>query len=480
MMKDMNHSTRARRATRRLSACMAVVLLLGGCASSFNPPFEVPATTVPARYAHASANTTDNRTSSPTSNDPWWTNFQDPALNRLVDQALQRNNNLAAAAIRVRRAQLQAGLADSKLGPQFSASASVGASRRLESGASTTRSNSVSLGASYELDLWNKLGSQRDVAQWEAQATAQDRDSTALALTGTTARLYWQLGFLNQRLASSAQSIAYAQKTFDLVQAQYRAGAVSGLEVAEAQQSLASQQASQTQLQQQAVEAATALALLFDGPPGTRYADPKTLPETVLPPVSAGLPTELLARRPDLRAAELRLRKTFTSMDATRASYYPALTLTGSLGSSSTALAQVLQNPVAALGLGLTLPFLQRTQMKLDIQVSETQYEEAVLNFRQTLYTALGDVDNALSARQQLGEQAVLLEQSLAAARRTEQLYEIRYRAGSVALKTWLDAQEKRRSAEIALAENRLNRLINHVTLYQALGGDAQALATPR
>jgi len=458
----------------RLTAAVMAVLLAAGCATP--TPFQTPATRIPAQYSQAGATAP---TASRVSSDPWWAHFGDAELTRLVALALERNNNLAAATIRVRQAQLLAGLADANLRPRASGSLSTNASRRLTGNATTSQSSSASLGASYEVDLWNRLGSQRDVAQWEAQATAQDREATALALVGTTAQLYWQLGYLNQRLAASEESISYAQKTYDLVQVQYRAGAVSGLEAAEAQQSLASQQASRSQLLQQAVEAKTALALLFDGPPSETYANPLTLPAAVLPPVAAGLPADLLGRRPDLRAAELRLRESFTTIDVTRTSYYPSLSLTGSLGSSSAGLLTLLSNPVAALGAGLTLPFLQRTQMKLDIQVSEAQYEENVVAFRQTLYTALGDVENALSARQQFSEQAALLAQSLAAAQQAERLYELRYRAGSTALKSWLDAQEKRRAAEIAVTENRLNRLINHAALYQALGGDTALAAAP-
>ncbi len=455
----------------RLTSAIGAALLASACASNFNGPYRAPALTIPAQYSQASAAAVADTSAVPAGH--WWTRFNDPELDRLVTDVLQRNNNLAAAAIRVRRAQLLAGLANNNLQPRFSGSVGTGASLPLEAGAVTTRSNSVSLGAAYEIDLWNRLGSLRDVARWEALATEQDRQSAALALVGTTASLYWQLGFLNQRLAANAQSIDYAQTTFNLVQAQYRAGAVSGLEVAQAQQTLASQQASQSVLLQLAFEARTALALLFDGPPGSRLANPATLPALALPLLDAGVPAALLGRRPDLRAAELRLRGTFTSIDATRASYYPAFSLTGSLGSSSAQLGSVLQNPVATLGLGVTLPFLQRTAMQLSIRVSETLYEEAVVNFRQTLYTALGDVDNALSSRQQLAQQGARLEETLQAARTAERLFEVRYRAGAAALSLWLDAQEKRRTADIALATNRLARLNNQVVVYQALGGDA-------
>lgn len=439
------------------------VLVLSGCATS-QAPYTAPATSLPTQWQYGTANAA-------TSTDAWWKGFNDPVLDQLVDQALLRNNNLAAASIKVRQAQLQAGLAENR--PSFSGSLNTGGSRALEGASSTSRSSGASLGASYEVDLWNKLGSQRDVALWEARATAQDRAATALALVGTTAQLYWQLGYLNQRLAANQSNIASAEKTLQLVQAQASAGAVGGLELAEARQSLLALQASHTTLQQQAVAANTALALLFDAAPSAIPNPPQTLPTSVLPEVAAGLPAELLARRPDLRAAELRLRESHANITATRASYYPALSLTGALGTSSTALLNLLSNPVASLGLGISLPFLNQKEMDLNIQVAQAQSEAAVVNFRQTLYTALGDVDNALSARQQYRAQAVLLAQVLQAATEAERLYGVRYRAGAVALKPWLDAQTARRNAEIALAENRLNQFTNHATLVLALGGDA-------
>jgi len=446
---------------------LCCALLLAGCATT-QAPYTAPVTQVPAQWHQLQQ---AGVTGSSVASTPWWKSFNDPVLDQLIDQALLRNNNLAAATIKLRQAQLQAGLAENR--PSFSGSISSGASRTLNSPGLTVRSSGVSLGASYEVDLWNKLGSQRDVALWEARATAQDREATALALVGTTAQLYWQLGYLNQRLAANLQSIATAQKTLSLVQAQAKAGAVGGLELAEARQSLLSLQASQTTLRQQAVAAGTSLALLFDSAPGTPPAQPQTLPDSSLPEVAAGLPAELLGRRPDLRAAELRLRESHASIDATRTSYYPALSLTGALGTSSTALLNLLQNPVASLGLGISLPFLQQKEMDLNIRIAEAARDQAVVNFRQTLYTALGDVENALSAREQYRQQAVLLAQALTAATQAERIYEIRYRAGSIALRPWLEAQESRRSAEISVAENRLNQLVNHVTLVQALGGDA-------
>jgi len=456
-------------------ACLgaALLLALGGCGALLESDYSTPQANVPAQWTQgpsAGAAPADGR---------WWENFGDPRLDRLVEGALARNNDLAAAAIRVRRAQLEAGLAEDQMFPFLSADANVGRDETLRGPSIVTRTNSVNLTVSYEADLWGRLARQRDAAQWEALATEQDRQSAALSLIGTTAEFYWRIAHINQRLETSRQSIEYARRTLELVQAQYDAGGASGLEMAEARQNLASQQAAHTLLRQQRVEFLNGLAILFDGPPGRVMADPPALPAGPVPGVRAGVPADVLARRPDLRAAELRLRASLATADATRAGYYPPLTLTGALGGASSSLSTVLQNPVATLGAGIVLPFLQWNEMRLSIRVSEADYEIAVVNFRQALYQALADVENALAARRHYEEQNALLRESLRAAREAESLYEVRYRAGAVALRFWLDAQEKRRNAEVALAENELNRLLNQVDVYLALGGDDQPAAVP-
>lgn len=452
-----------------LLASLSAAILLSGCGALMHTPYVTPATTVPSHWQQ-NASAVDGVLA-----DQWWRQFGDSQLDQLIDEALRRNNNLATASIKVRRAQLSAGLAADQQWPVLSATIGTNNNRNLRGSPNAYNTSSANVSLSYEADLWGRLGSQYDAKKWEAQATIEDRESTALTLIGTTANLYWQSAYLNQRLALSSQSIAYAEKTQELVRVQYQAGAVSSLEMLEAEQNLAAQQASRTDLLRQQVETANALALLFDNPPGQRYAIPAALPTRPLPPLQAGMPAELLSRRPDLRAAELRLRGTLATVDATRASYYPTLTLTAAVGGSSNALRDVLQNPIATFGAGLVLPFLQWNQMQLSIKVSQADYELAVVNFRSTLYSAFGDVENALSARRQYADQTLLLERNLQAAQAAERLYELRYRSGSVALKSWLDAQEKRRTAEITLAQNRLDALKNQVTLYQALGGDMRA-----
>lgn len=410
--------------------------------------------------------------------DAWWTQFHDADLNRLIELALRNNADLVTAAWNIRLARLNAGLADDKATPSLGASLGTNASHDFDTG-STSRSYSSGLNLSYEVDLWGKIASQRDAAQWRLEATRYDLQTTATTLVASVATLYWQLAWQNEQIASGEQSLAHVRRTRQLVQAQYDAGDVSGLEVQEARRSVASQESALAQLRQERVATLNALAVLLNQPPsgeaiaGLLPQEPKAMPQTRVPDLPAGLPAEILQRRPDLQAAETRLRATLADGDATRTSYYPGISLTGGLSSASTALGNLLSNPVGTLAASLSLPFLNATEMRLNNEISRATYESAVVAFQQTLHTALQEVEDALGARQQLQTQAQWLEEQLDAARRVESLNEVRYRAGATALKSWLDAQESRRSAELAVSSNRLNQLVNQLTLYKALGGDA-------
>ncbi len=408
---------------------------------------------------------------------PWWTAFGDPVLSDLIDRALVRNNDLAAAGIRVRTARLQARLTGTNAAPDVSVGADMSASRNLDSG-TISRDHGVSGSLSYEVDLWGKLAAARDAAEWEAQATDEDRLNTRLTLIGSVAETYWKIAYLNERVMQAEASIATARQTLELVSVRHEAGAVSGLDLAQARQDLAARQSELPALVEERVQARLTLSLLFDQPPQTRMSERKALPDGELPEIAAGVPAGVLARRPDLRAAELRLRASLAEVDQAQAGLYPALTLTGSLGSSSLGWRDVLDSPIATLGAGLVLPFVQWNTVRLNLQVSQSEYEEAVVNFRQTLYAAFSDVETALAARLRHEAERMWLEESLIQARLSEDMTGERYRAGALSLRDWLESRETRRAAEIALAGNRLNRLTALMEIYLALGGGAGGALT--
>ena len=458
---------------------LASALLLGsslvGCAAVVKTPYEQPSIAVPGSFQNNTV--LSKQIYDDVLADQWWTLFKDPQLNTLVEDVLSRNSNLAVAGINLQQARIQTRQTQSQQGIRIG-DARVSTGRQFSLDGDGDRSTGISLGypgLSYELDLFGKLANQTEAARWEARATEQDLQATAQSLIGTTAQLYWQLAYLNERYSVVQQNLATAQKTYDLVRVQYRAGAVSGLDLTQAEQAIQSQQATLSEIEQQRVETRTALAVLMNMPvQQLSIQEPQRLPNIALPAIAAGLPASLLSRRPDLNAAELRLRKALANKDANKASYYPSISLTGSLSTgigTSTSLSDALKNPVATLGAGLTLPFLQWNDMKRDLQVNELEYEKAILQYRQTIYEAFADVENALSNRTELTKQVELQRRNVELAEKTERLTEVRYRNGAVALKNLLDAQETTRNARLSLVQTRQNQYNAYVTLLQALGG---------
>lgn len=454
----------------KLAATLMLSGTLVGCAAVVKTPYQQPSVNIPVSFQNNKA--LNQQVHADVYADQWWTLFGDMQLNQLVNQVLSTNTDLAVAGINLQQARLQAGLAANQQGPRVSSSVSTGHNIDLNSGDNSSRGLSLNGGVSYEVDLFGKLARQTEASQWEALATEQDLQSTAQSLIATTANLYWQLGYLNERYQIAQQNLASTQKTYELVRSQYRAGAVSGLDLTAAEQSVQSQRASLSQIEQLRVESRTALAVLMQMPvQQLSIQEPSRLSQIALPVISAGLPADLLSRRPDLQASELRLRKALATKDATKASYYPSISLTGNLGSSSTSLSHLLQNPALTLGASLSLPFLQYNDMKKDLAISDLDYEKSIVQYRQTLYQAFADVENALSARSELNKQVALQERNVQLAEKTERLTEVRYRNGAIALKNVLDAQETTRNARLSLVQTKQSQYNAYVTLMQALGG---------
>ncbi len=449
-------------------------LLSGGCSTPPEPPLSI---VTPSTWSYGRE--VDPGLGEQSVDGAWWYRFADPKLDALIDSALARNNDLARAALNVKQAQLIAAVEGDPLRIGHQVALSAKTERRLDNGSSVReRSSVMQAQVSYTLDLWQRLAREQDIAAWALEASEADRQTVRLNIIATTAELYWKLAYFNQRADAAQKSLEAALRTQQLVQAQSVAGAVSALEKREAEQTVLTQRSSLSQLRQAQVETRNALAILFDSPPGNDVlaqvlgAEPQRLPNGVLPTVWEGLPATLLARRPDLRSAELALRQSQANVDVVRTSYYPDVSLTGALGSASSSLSQLLANPAAILAGGVSLAFLDLKAMRRDTQVAQVQYMSSAIQFRQTLYQAFADVENALSARAYLAEQAELQAQNLVAAREAERLYAIRYRAGAVALRIWLDAQESLRTAELLMVQVRLSQLQNLNTLYLALGGD--------
>lgn len=402
--------------------------------------------------------------------DKWWQAFNDPALNRLVDDVLAANPDMALAGIKLKQAGLGLELAQGNQRPEINAGLGANTQRPLDRHFDTRWTGNAQLGLNYELDVWGRLSSATDAARWEADATAEDRDATRLMIIGKTLESYWQLAYLHQAITSGEQDLANQHDVLAITERRLAAGAVSRLDLLQAKQSLAGKQASQLELLNQQEAARNTLLLLLGRGHGALPVAPSSLPDT-LPDPAPGLPAEVLSRRPDMRAAESRLRRQLAEADSTRASFYPTLSLTGRVGSSSNALATLLQNPMGSLGVSLALPFLEWNKRQQTIDRANLDYDAAVINFRKQLYQSLVEVDNALSDVRIGREREQRLQEQLTLERESARLARSRYLAGATGVQNWLDEQSRLRSAELAWLKQRSSLLVAQSRLCQALGG---------
>jgi NodT family efflux transporter outer membrane factor (OMF) lipoprotein len=462
----------------RVTALVLVLSVLAGCSSATRSDFEAPELSVPTQWnRNSDLNNKAEFDSAEAENvsaiehtSKWWQQFQDPELNQLIERVFNVNNDLALATITLQKARLEAGLSQNAKIPTVSGEVSSSYEKELDSG-DTDISHSPSVTLSYELDLWGRVSAAADAKQWLAMASQEDRESTAQSLAVTTASLYWKIGYLKQRLALTQQNIEGVQNVVTLTQSMFNAGSVTKLDVLESTQSLYGEQLTLSELQQELTETENALSILVNQPLQETGLRINTLPDRALPMIATGIPSDLLLRRPDVRASLAELKSALADNDEVNAGYFPTLTLTGSLSTSSSNLLQLLDNPVLTLGSGITLPFLKWEEMKINKAISSLDYQTAVINYRDTLYQAFEDVANLLSAKHSYYVQGEILNEQLMNAQEIERIYASKYRHGASDMIDWITAMESRRTKESSMLENKYDQLVNQVTLYQSLGG---------
>ncbi|MBO1042290.1 TolC family protein [Brucella pituitosa] len=403
----------------------------------------------------------------------WWLTFHDEQLNCLVDTVLDNNQDLAAAVFRLREAELNQQFVGTNLAPDITAGFSARSSKQLNHSTPSMRSYSSSFSLNYEVDLWGKLAATRDVAAWEASATAFDLDSSRLKLIGSALELYWRHAWYAERLRLLEDEHNRLDYLLKLAQLRYRVGSGTQLEALQAQQEMDNQENDRQRLLNQQQENLRTLSALLAQPPGR--ALPFRLRDALtddIEMVKAPLPVALLARRPDLRAAEYRLRNRLANVEITRKSFYPTLSLSSSVDAGANRdLAKILSDPVGSVGGSLMLSFLQFREMALKTDISEMQYRQAAAEFSQTFYTVLKEVENILTQRVFYYQESLRLERAAQTASKAWTSSKAAWKAGLLSLKDVLDQQQTFLNIQQQQAENRLNRHLSEMRFYLATGG---------
>ena len=450
-----------------------------GCATESAPQ---PRAVTPAAFEHHAA-----AAGAAWPAQDWYRGFGSDELNALVDEAVRDNTDLTGARERVAQADARARQAGAAILPKVG----IDGNATYLSGHSSQGSGHeldwfAMLSASYEVDFWGKNRAIADAARLQAGASRGERDTVALTLLGGVAGQYFQVLALRERLAIARANRDAAKKILEAVQARFDAGVASPTELASQKAAWYTAQIAISDLEQLEMEARAALALLLGRPPENfeiRASDLDSLRE---PAVAAGLPSELLTRRPDLLVAESNLRAAHANLAAARAAMFPSLTLTAAGGVQNPALpATVLTIPgvgpsYSAIA-GLTQPIFDHGRLAAQRDEALAREQELLATYRAAIIASLVDVEKALAAVQHLDAVREFQQGSVTESERAFEGAQLRYQRGSGDFLTLLESQRTLYAARDQYAQYRLARLQALVALCKTLGGgwSASPGATP-
>ncbi len=467
---------------RSAVATVLLLSLLTGC--TIGPNYKRPVVQTPAQYRQPVQVTAapDKGTLA----DLAWANlFQDEIITGLVTTALRQSNNLEAATQRVLQARAQLGITRSQLAPQISASAGFTAARTSSIGSFNFIPPGTNLAVSYtqagfnlswEIDVWGRLRRLTESARAQYLAQEEARHAVMASLIADVITTYLTLRELDQEIEVGRKTRDIAVNGLNLTTLRKDRGVATGLDVRQAEQLLYTATTQIAATERAIAETEDALNVLLGQNPGD-IARGKPLTQLVLPSkVPAGLPSDLLERRPDVRQAEQTLISANAQIGAARALFFPQITLTGLLGLQSRALGDLFTGPARNQNIGPAgmLPIFNAGQLRNNLRLTEAQQREILANYRQTVDTAFQEVSNALADYEKNREQRSQEELLVKALADTGRLSTLRYKGGLDSYLQVLDAERNEFSGELTLSQLRRNELLSIVQLYRALGGGWQ------
>jgi multidrug efflux system outer membrane protein len=466
------------REMRRIVPCAAAALL-GAC--TMGPDYVRPAVDAPAAFRF------EVKEAAQTAGTQWWKEFGDPVLDSLIAEALANNLNLKVAVANVEQAGGVFTQTRSQLFPQVGYSASGERSRATEAGANAALSRLIpnpqtayqaALTASWEIDLWGRIRRQSEAALANLLATDDARRGVILSLVTSVAGDYIQLRGFDEQLAISKQTLGTYGDSLKLFELQFKYGQVSQMNVAQAQSQYETAAAQIPQIESQIAQAETALSILLGRNPGS-IPRGKSIYDLKLPAVPAGLPSQILERRPDVMQSEQQLIAANAQIGAAKALYFPTISLTGAFGGASSELSKLFSGPgrvwsYAGQAVG---PIFTFGSVSGQVAQAEGTQQAALYNYRLAIQNAFGDVDNALVASQKLQEQVEAQARLVAALKDYTRLATLQYNGGYTSYTTVLQAEQSLFPAELTLASVRAQVFSSSVNIYKAMGGDWVTLA---
>ena len=451
---------------------MMLALVASGCA--IGPDYQRPDTDLPKDFG-----VVQSEARAP---ERWWSLFQDPVLDRLVDEALAANRDLRAAASRIAQARAQFVVARAALSPDAGVEYDASRTRSSEQGSFPpppefieSSTHRLVLRASWELDFWGKYRRATEAARGELAASEAGREVVRRSLVGEVVRGYFALRAIDRRLAALELTRGGWQKALELQKLRLDGGLVSELEYRQVESNLRTAAAFVPVARQQRVTQEGALAVLLGRSPRELFTaevargDPET---PVAVEVPAGLPSDVLLRRPDLREAEERLRAANARIGAARAAYFPTITLTGFFGGESTQLGDLFSGPARTWSVAgnVLQPLFAGGQIRGGVALAEARTSEATELYQVAIAKAFREVRDALAAQANLREAHVAQLERERALARTAQLAHLRHDNGAVSLFEVLEAERQLNVARLEVIDAERERRNAIVDLYLALG----------
>jgi multidrug efflux system outer membrane protein len=457
---------------RRPLALVAAAVCVSGC--MVGPDYRRPAVDTPASFAGMPAD------AAAAADTEWWKQFGDPLLDRLIAEALAGNKDLRIAAARVEQAAGVLVQARSPLFPQINYQAGAGRYRFSEQSTTATPlglSNptdygTVLAGASWELDLWGRIRRLSEAAQANVFATEAARRGVVLTLVAQVATSYVQLRSLDAQLAIALRTRETYAASLKLTQDKFEFGQVSLMQVAQVQSQLETAAARIPQIRTQIKLTENALAILLGRNPGP-IPRGKSITELTPPPVPAGVPSELLERRPDIAQAEQQLVAANAQIGAAKALYFPTISLTGALGTSSTDLGNLFNGPTRVWNFvgGVTGPIFQGGAIAGQVASAEAAQRAALASYERAVQHAFADVDQALAVRTDAAEQVAAQQRLVKALGDYSELSRLLFDGGYAPYSTVLQAEQQLFPEELNLAAARGQALASVIAIYRAMGG---------
>jgi multidrug efflux system outer membrane protein len=456
---------------RKIAATLVGLALLAGCA--VGPNYKQPPTTSPDQFREvqgppAPAGSLADR--------PWWEVFGDPQLQALIDEALGSGYDVQLAAWRVEESRARAGIARSEFFPQIFYGGQW--SRQQQSSFvppfnhATYNLNSVNVNFGWELDLWGRIRRLNEAAKAQYLATEEARRGVLLSLISDVARTYFLLRELDEELVISKKTVDAFQGTYDLFNRKLQEGAASALETSYASAALGQVSATVPDIERQIEATENQLDILLGRNPAPIPRGKDLAAQIVPPEIPAGLPSDLLQRRPDVQQAEQELIAANAGVGVATANFFPTISLTGLFGAVSPEVSNLFpEGRTWSIAAGLFGPLFQGGRLHAEYDVAYAQREQARIFYEQTVTGAFGETTTVLYARAKFAASVAELERTVRDFTEMVRLTNLRYDNGKASYFEVLYAMQQLFPAEIALARQRLNLLNDYVDIYKALGG---------